>query len=251
MRLNYGISDHRTSLAPLASPKLRSLELLNNGLKAYRQIFMTGLGEEPPQVWLENLEHFCCQKGEDHMMSQASYDFERIKPSSTNGTLRSLHISFNLTIRDELDKVLNKSAIHTLSCRDIITSATSDLRTSDDNSDAWINWVDTFPNLQTAGAYPSHQKDKNAWTIVVKLLGRRPDIKTIYTNALFGVFRDELLEQADKIGVKIIHADRVPEPTLAPIAPPPGPSLQLTAGQDGVEGSQDDQGAGAVPEVAG
>lgn len=205
-----------TGHVPLASPKLRSLELLWYGSEAYTQLFETAdPSAGPSNVWLENLEHFYCRKGEK-LLPLAIRNFERIQPSCANGTLRSLHISFDLTTRDALDEILNKPAIHALSCEDITTYDLFDPYPSSSNSDAFLDWVDTFPNLHTVGAYPYHKKDEKAWTTIAKLLKRRPDIKTIYTNALFGIYRDELLKRAGKNGVNIIHADRVPEPALKP-----------------------------------
>lgn len=233
------IGRHRGSI-PLASPKLRSVEIVSKGAWAYDGLFFLRDTQSPTDVWLENLEHLCCINGtinrEDSLGFNptvwSSYNFERIRPSCTNGTLRSLHISFDLATRDGLDKVLNKPAIHTLSCHDIAVMSN---HFSGGDFDAFLDWVDTFPALHTVGVFtPLARADSKtpAWTLIARLLKTRPDIKIIFTDALRGAPGDEILERAEKMGVNVMHARRIPEPVLSPVAPAPGPALQLKAHQN-------------------
>lgn len=234
---------------PLASPKLRSIELLTGCVGAYDGLFV--LYNTSPStatnVWLANLEHLCLLCGSmksrrPHWLIHESDYFERIKPSCINGTLRSLHVSFNPPTRDGLDGVLNKPAIHTLSCHDIaVRFGTVTCLDYDD----FLEWVDTFPGLQTLGVFAAKEDCKStasvqdpAWTLIARLLKSRPDIKTIYTDALSGAPRDEILGHAAKIGVNVIHAKRVPEPVLSPVATGPGPASQPEATQNNGEGTQ-------------
>lgn len=167
---------------------------------------------------LGRLEHFCCLT--DSFRPKPSWmpdgiDFSAIQPSCESGTLRSLHISFSVETQLELDKFLDKQAIETLSCHDILMPSILDGGGHRGHVAEFLEWVDEFPNLSTIGVFP--QKTENAWMTVGKVLRRRPDIKTLYTDALHGVHRDEVLEYAAKNDVTIIHASRVPEPDLLPL----------------------------------
>jgi hypothetical protein len=140
----------------------------------------------------------------------------RLRPSCDSGTFRSLHVTFNRDTRDAFDQVLNKNVIETLSCYDIIMPSTFDGNGSyGGDIDDFVDWIRTFPALTTLGVYPS--KTGQGGMVVARVIRERPDIKTIYTNALRGVHYDHVLEYATSKGVNIVIADRVPEPTLKPL----------------------------------
>lgn len=212
------------------TPALRSADFRNISKVDPRSFFGSEEGGLQSVDLFENLEHLCFHLDPDwmdHIGIKDCFEFQRIQPSCTNGTLRSLDIIFDSKITNRLDKVLNKQAIHTLSCHGIDAPGSYDDLNLTGNSDVFLQWVDTFPNLHTVGVYP--EKTVKAWIVVAKLLRRRLDIKTIYTNVLTGVYRDELLARAARNGVKILHADRVPEPVLERARPLPGPTSQSKA----------------------
>ncbi|KAF3761074.1 hypothetical protein M406DRAFT_73518 [Cryphonectria parasitica EP155] len=195
--------------------EVRSLELLESGNQAVPRLFDSirphqGQTENPEK--LHNLEHFYYSWSDDRMAPSPS-DLERIKPSCDNGTLHSLHITFNKQSRNVLDKIINKDAIRTLSCYDILMpSIRDDGGGSRGDMQIFVDWVIGFRNLTTIGVFP--QKTDEAWFVVAKLITERPDIKTIYTDVLHGINRDMILEHAARKGIEIIHASRVPEPAL-------------------------------------
>lgn len=204
---------------PLATTTLRSLELGTDALIAWEKMWEFS---NASTVVLDKLEHLCFRCCSNVGAMGAPPRFSPIQPSCNNGTLRSLHITFDRNIRDALDLVLNKPAIHTLSCHSIGLGTGDDSYYLNEEVDLYLDWVDTFPGLHTIGVYPV--KTEKAWTVVAKLMKRRPDIQTIYTDVLIGVYRDEVLKRAAKNGIAIVEATRVPSPAL-PVAPIPGPVL--------------------------
>lgn len=141
-----------------------------------------------------------------------------IKPSCKNGTLWSLDIDFNPR---QWDDVLDKPAIRTLSCNHIRSPSIHPGGSAGD-TDAFLDWLDGFPNVTTLGIFPERGAE-NAWLTVAKTVRKLDErtslVKTIYTNALRGVYMDEVLAEAARKGIQIIHADRVPEPELRPLSP--------------------------------
>lgn len=228
----------RPSRFYLPSSKLRSLELSECLWPDYEHLFQETMSQPKLDIWLEHLEHFGFI-GQGGTMRAPCFD--RLKPSCTNGTLRSLHVDFLALQRQHWDDMLNKPAIHTLSCEKIQGYAVSD-----SGHAAFLDWLLTFPNVRTVGICLANPSEPDSWRIIAFLLKRRPDIKTIYTNALHGVYRDAMLEQATQIGVKILHGKRVPEPELLPSPPPPGPSMKPADEQDGADGAKDDGNASEI-----
>lgn len=200
------------------SDKLRSLELNNDGLNSAKHLMWTSEAPAPT-----DLEHFRCHFDPHGAHIQQLYDgylleeheplFLFLRPSIENGALRSLDLTFSKQIRIAFDKLFvedQKAALRTLSCHDVIMP--SIVSGFGGNCDDFLDWVKTFPNLTTVGAYP--QKSENAYKLISTLMKERPAIKTIYTNVLNGAIRDEVLAVAKALGVVIVHADRVPEPVL-------------------------------------
>lgn len=221
------------------TPALRSVDFRDIHRLDPRSFFGTSGGALAPTDLsndrLEHVEHLCYLLDLDWMDRSAfkdHLDFRRIQPSCANGTLRSLEIIFDLRVTDRLDKVLNKQAIHTLGCHEIDAPSANDDLNLTGNSDAFLDWLDTFPNLHTVGVFPDKGGEK-AWIVIAKLLRRRHKIKTIYTDVLYGVYRDELLARARSDGIEIFDWYRLPEHVLAPTPPPPGPVLQLEAAVQG------------------
>lgn len=173
--------------------------------------------EYEPRGVLDKLEHLRCTG--DGLPMGISGDQRRgilnsIKPSCMNGTLRSVHIDFNPQLYDE---ILNKQVVHTLSCNEIRTPSIHP-GGYPGQIDEFLEWLDGFPNLTNLGVFPT--KTDNAWLAVAKVVRKLDEqslVKTIYTDALYGVYRDEVLKQAAKKGIQIIHASRVPEPKLQPL----------------------------------
>lgn len=198
----------------LADESLRALQYEGDILPYHEPVL-------PPVMQLGQLEHLCLLGGDvyssrshDSPMSLAWF-LEHIEPSLSNGTLTSLAISFDLDIRDALDRALNKEAIRTLGFFGFFNSDLISI-----SSDIIANWVAGFPNLTTLGMFP--QKFEGCWMIISKVLAMENMIDTIYTNILTGVWRDWVLEKAEAKGVRIIHADRIPEPVLKPLQEEPG-----------------------------
>lgn len=171
----------------------------------------------PPGTELERLEHLYLRDSSieynhsDQVFDALSWFIELIKPSMSNGRLKSLAVTFCPYIRFLLDKV-DKTAIHTLSCFDFL-----DGDSGSTCGDTFANWVRGFPNLTTVGVFP--QKSEGCWVHVSKVLARESRIETIYTDVLVGQSRDWVLEKAKEKGVKIIEASRIPEPVLPPLEP--------------------------------
>lgn len=205
---------------PLATPTLRSLELTWHGLKTFEEMWSDPL-QDMSTVLLDRLEHLCCCYCDNSGGQQTPPNFQSIQPSCDNGTLRSLHITFDPYISEALDLVLNKPYIHTLSCHSIGLGTFSNHYDLNEHVELYLDWVDTFRGLNTIGVYPV--KTEKAWMVIARLMKRRPDIKTIFTDVLRGVYRDEILKRAAENGITIIEENRVPEPILEAVAPNPGP----------------------------
>lgn len=130
-----------------------------------------------------------------------------IKPSMSNGSLTSLAMTFCPEFQFQLDRVLNKDAIRTLSCFDFL-----DERPGSQCGEAFVHWVQGFHNLTTVGVFP--QKSEGCWMHVSKVLAMESRIETIYTDVLTGQARDWVLAKAQEKGVRIIEASRIPEPAI-------------------------------------
>ncbi|ROV98631.1 hypothetical protein VSDG_04241 [Cytospora chrysosperma] len=139
-----------------------------------------------------------------------------LAPSISNGTLTSLDIPFDNDIRAELDQVLDKQSISSLNFNALPPPPSFQMSgLLSPIGDALLTWLESFPNLETVGLFPN---DREACAMMVaKILSKESNIRTIYTNELVGVYYDDALAKAEKIGVRIIRADRVPEPVLKPL----------------------------------
>ncbi|KAK7709443.1 hypothetical protein SLS64_006359 [Diaporthe eres] len=169
----------------------------------------------PPVTELERMEHLYMRdpslpfaRTVDGLESLAWF-MDLIKPSMSNGSLTSLAVTFCPEFRFELDRVLNKDAIHTLSCFDFL-----DEGPGSQCGDSFVHWVQGFHNLTTVGVFP--QRSEGCWMHVSKVLAKESRIETIYTDVLSGQPRDWVLAKAQEKGVKIIEASRIPEPVLQP-----------------------------------
>jgi hypothetical protein len=141
-------------------------------------------------------------------LAALSWFTELIKPSMTNGTFTSLAISFNAEMQLAFDNVLNKPALHTLSCFDFIDEER--LSTESSCGNTFVTWVQGFTNLTVLGIFP--QRTENCAMHVMKVLMNETRIKLIYTDVLTGVFRDEVLQKAKEKGIKVIEfLRRIPE----------------------------------------
>ncbi|KAG8158446.1 hypothetical protein KVR01_011568 [Diaporthe batatas] len=169
----------------------------------------------PPVMELPRLEHLCLRLPESPPneaianLAALSWFLELMKPSMTNGTLKSLAISFNSQTQHLFDSVLNKHAIRTLSCMDFIDE---EWLSGPEPScgDRFCTWVQTFPNLTALGVFP--QRTMTCGMHVLKVLHNESMIKLIYTNVLAGTMRDHVLAKAKERGITVIeHLDRIPE----------------------------------------
>lgn len=148
------------------------------------------------------------------LMDSLSWFVGLLAPSISNGTFRSLDIPFDTDIQDKLDQVLDKQAIHSLSCNSLPpTPSFQPAGISNPQADALLAWLEGFPNLTTVGLYP---KDREVCAMMVaRLLAREESsVRTIYTNELVGVYLDDALNKAEAKGIEIVRADRVPAPEL-------------------------------------
>lgn len=211
---------------------LRSLELNWHGLNALNYLRWKEPSEKP---FLPALEHFRCHfeihnvyiqifDDDMRMVDAQSPPYEVhslisvLRPSIENRTLRCLDLTFMSEVKVAIDALFTseqegvnkKEAIQILSCHDV--TMPSIITGFGGNYDEFLDWVETFPNLTTVGAFP--QKSENAHMLILWLMKKRPDIETIYTNVLKGAERDMVLDEARKRGIAIIHADRVPAPVL-------------------------------------
>lgn len=206
------------------SEMVRCLELNVAGLFSLNALMWTTEVEKP---FLPRLEHFRChfdphatnlELFQTYMASLSDNDpyFALLRPSIENGTLRSLDLTFDSYMKAAIDQLFEESqkdTICTLSCHEV--AMPSIVTGYGGTCNEFLDWIDTFPNLRTVGAFP--QKTENAHMLISSLMDKRPNIKTIYTNVLKGADRDKILARADKKHITIIHADRVPEPLLEPL----------------------------------
>ncbi|KAI7788125.1 hypothetical protein LA080_012189 [Diaporthe eres] len=169
----------------------------------------------PPVTELERLVHLYMRDSSPlfartvHGRGSLAWFMDLIKPSMSNGSLTSLAVTFCPEFQFELDRVLNKAAIHTLSCFDFL-----DEGPGSQCGDSFVHWIQGFHNLTTVGVFP--QRSEGCWMHVSKVLARESRIETIYTDVLTGQPRDWVLAKAQEKGVKIIEASRIPEPVLQP-----------------------------------
>lgn len=174
---------------------------------------------KPPVMELEQLEHLYLRDRDfsfgPHVRTVESlaWFMDLIKPSMSSGCLTSLAVTLCPEFLYELDQVLNKDAIRTLSCFDFLEQGGP----GSPCGDAFAHWVRQFHNLTTLGVYP--QKSEGCWMHVSRVLAQESRIETIYTDILTGQARDWVLADAQAKGVKIIEASRIPEPELQPIEP--------------------------------
>lgn len=172
----------------------------------------------PPVTELERLEHLCLRDSGLLFARTVSglevlaWFMDLIEPSMSNGSLTSLAVTFCPELRFELDRVLNKDAILTLSCFDFL-----DAGLGPHCGDDFAHWVQSFHNLTTVGVFP--QKSEGSWMHVSKVLARESRIETIYTDVLKGQPRDWVLAKAREKGVKIVEASCIPEAVLQPLVP--------------------------------
>lgn len=203
-----------TKIPPVTLSGLRSLEIEGYGLECLIRAWYW----HRKNVVLDKLEHLHCtsvrskaRRYTQHMLMEC---MDPIDASSANGTLRSLEIDFRPEV---YDGHINKNIIRTLSCHGILAASVHEDGHAGQTQE-FLDWIDGFPNLTTVGIFP--QKAERAWMVVAKLLRKLDDtslIKTIYTDALYGVYRDQIIEEAAQKGIQIIHATRVPEPPLSPL----------------------------------
>lgn len=223
------------------SSSMRSLEYTVDGLGYARDLVKhleSQNSMEPASQGLDGLEHFLCHGPKTDTSSIIFFramegnPLRILRPSIASGTLRSVDITYvdsgsGGQTQDCLDDIFGarKGMLHTLSCNRIMVDGCYY-----DNWERCLAWIGTFPNLEVVGLFPeldsSSKPLEKAWVVVTGLMKLRPDIKTIYTNALWGAARDAVLALAARNGVAIIEADRVPEPKLqfpppAPWVPPP------------------------------
>lgn len=168
----------------------------------------------PPVMELEHLEHLYLRMpanpGHEAVgnLAALSWFTELIKPSMTNGTLTSLALSFNADVQLAFDNVLNKTAIHTLSCFDFIDEENLGAVPSCGNT--FVTWVRGFTNLTAIGIFP--QRTESCGMHVMKVLANESRIRLIYTDVLTGVVRDQALKKAKERGIKVIEwLSRIPE----------------------------------------
>lgn len=172
----------------------------------------------PPVTELERLEHLCLRDSGLLFARTVSglevlaWFMDLIGPSMSNGFLTSLAVTFCPELRFELDRVLNKDAILTLSCFDFL-----DAGPWPECGDDFAHWVQGFHNLTTLGVFP--QKSECAWMHIAQVLAKESRIETIYTDVLKGQPRDWVLAKAREKGVKIVEASCIPEPVLQPLVP--------------------------------
>lgn len=196
----------------------------------------------------QGLEHFRCR------FTDAGWAFLEtleggeplrfLRPSIANGSLRSLHLHIEERLLEAFDGVFlgQKGVLNTLSCEGISFRDGSWTGSWRDT----VDWMATFPNLQIVGLFTDEVKAQYATIgiIVTEFMKLRPDVKTIYTNILYGAVRDEVLARAAKLGVTIIHATELPEPELQ--FPPPPPWVQPIEEDD--EDKEETQGNEASAE---
>lgn len=167
----------------------------------------------PPVTKLERLEHLYLRDPSLQFahtvngLESLTWFMDLIEPSMSNGSLTSLAVTFCPQFQVELDRVLSKDAVRTLSCFDFREEGRGS-----QCGDSFANWVQGFHNLTTVGVFPDHSE--GCWMHVSKVLAKESRIETIYTDILTGQARDWVLAKAQEKGVRIIEANRIPEPVL-------------------------------------
>lgn len=194
------------------SQTLRSLELHGLG----KTLSDTMSQDDMAGTTWDKLEHFRHVSGGLNIYSSSSTRtniMRIIKPSCVNGTLRSLEIDFEPRLCEDVDKTI----IHSLGCYNMIPPSIHP-GGHPGHLDEFLSWLDGFPNVNTLGIFP--EGGDTAWVMVAKVVHKLDEkslVKTIYTNVLYGVYRDQILEEAAKKGIQVIYADRIPEPKLQPL----------------------------------
>lgn len=191
---------------------LRSLELYDVGT-TFADIMSQ---DDMASTTWDKLEHFRYSSSSlsTHSANATKTSIMRIlKPSCVNGTLRSLQLDFEPHLCEDVDKTI----IHSLGCYHMMPPSIHP-GGHPGHLDDFLSWLDGFPNVNTLGIFPDG--GDTAWVMVAKVV-RKFDknslVKTIYTNALYGVYRDQILKEAAKKGIQIVYADRIPEPKLQPL----------------------------------
>lgn len=193
------------------SRKFRFLELYNES-----KMLAHFTGEE--ETW-DQLEHFryVSKDLRDPTTPITAPQLTRlIQPSSVSRTLRSLELDWGSPMDED---ALDKTVIHVLGCYNMAPPSIH----PDGHPgavDDFLDWLDGFSNITTLGIFPLPAP--KAWVMVAKFVRKLDDksslVKTIYTNALYGVYRDTVIAEAAKKGIAIIDADRMPEPKFQPLA---------------------------------
>ncbi|ROV92742.1 hypothetical protein VMCG_09031 [Cytospora schulzeri] len=192
--------------------------------KAFANEYENITGERLP-LQFEQMEHLGLSEYDFYhdnarhrtIIEALSWFLGLLAPSVSNGTLTSLDIPFDNDVQAEFDRVLlDKRSICSLNCNALPPPPSfqpSGLVSP--TADAFLIWLEGFPNLTTIGLFP---RDREVCAMMVaKILSKESSIRTIYTNELVGVYWDDALKKAQGIGVRIIRADRVPEPVLKPL----------------------------------
>ncbi|KUI58439.1 F-box/LRR-repeat protein 5 [Cytospora mali] len=212
---------------PRLPPDLRSLEVPATQMLHCYKFMATNFERangEPPHLGLERLEHlrlseyeFMYHDDERYLsfMENLSWFLELLAPSMSNGTLKSLDIPYDSILLSEFGLVLDKQAIRTISCNTFPPTTISSQLTRGGDCHNLCVWLDQFPNLNTVGVFTSDVE--GCMSIVSELLSKKNNIHTIYTKMLRGVHWDDALRAAEERGIRLIHADRVPEPVLEPL----------------------------------
>lgn len=209
-------------------PGLRSLELPTSPVSylcgyKYMAERYEATHDQPLPLAFERLEHLRLSDYKPYSIRGSlvqdataviSWFVGLLAPSISSGTLTSLDIPFDDILKAQLDQALDKNAIRTLSCN-ALNSRLGQFGILNTEGDDLLTWLDEFPNVTTVGIFP--EDAEMCGMIIAKLLAKENKINTIYTNALTGMYRDDALAKAAKKGIKLIHADRVPEPILKPL----------------------------------
>lgn len=218
-----------TQNAPILPPGLRALDIGGNPSHLFLIYQVIALNHEkttgePLPLVLKQLEHLRLSEFDfhsNHMFHRFAVEgpfwwLEHLAPSVSNGTLKSLDIPYDIDIQAGFDQLLDKRTICSFSCNALPpTPSFQPGGLLNPKATALLAWLEEFPNLTTVGLFP---KDREVCAVLVaKLLSRESSIRTIYTNELVGVYLDDALDKARSKGIRIIRADRVPEPVLRPL----------------------------------
>ena len=148
-----------------------------------------------------NLEYFRCSEGIDLGHITMLRDF--LRPSVQNHKLRGLELKY---LPHAAEVCTPLSALNFLCKEDIVDLGLTSFRFPDPyfrggENQSSLEWLQTFPNLQTVAIYPYNTEGRHY--VVEGLV--RVGIKTIYQDCLFGVERDRIMALAEENGVTIIH----------------------------------------------